>query len=197
MSDKQSAVPIVAVIMSTYNGEKFLDEQINSILSQKDVVVHLYVRDDGSTDSTRQILSNTQKNNKNLHLFFENNIGVGNSFMKCLYYAKANYDYYAFSDQDDIWLPEKLIKAITFLEENHKELYCSNQMCVDRYGNRFICGVRIQSKWGRPEKIFGTGQNLYQPLQFTGSNFRSYVVLQRKRRCRWRRVLAKCVEIFM
>lgn len=143
MRKNQLETPKVAVIMSTYNGEKYLEEQMKSILLQQKVDVHLYVRDDGSTDSTKSILLDFQANNDNIQLYFESNIGVGNSFMNCLYYAGIGYDFYAFSDQDDIWLPEKLITAISFLRMNNKDLYSSNQICVDRVGN--ILGKRYET----------------------------------------------------
>lgn len=140
MRENQSKTPKVAVIMSTYNGEKYIREQIESIFLQKGVFVHLYVRDDGSTDSTKTILLDAQAKYKNIRLYFESNVGVGNSFMKCLYNAGEEYDFYAFSDQDDIWLSEKLTKAIELLEEKNKELYCSNQLCIDQNGN--VIGMR-------------------------------------------------------
>lgn len=118
----------VCVLMSTYNGEKFLVEQIESILKQKDVKVDLVVRDDGSTDKTLEIL-NEYKKQKRLTILENNcNIGPACSFMELLYNS-GDYDYYAFSDQDDIWLEDKLIKAISRLDEYYltPALYCSNQ----------------------------------------------------------------------
>ena len=143
MEKVQSGKFNVAVIMSTYNGAKYLKEQVISILLQTNVNVDLYIRDDGSSDSTQSILLELKNKYDNIHLFFEGNVGVGNSFMKCLYYAGAGYDYYAFSDQDDIWLPGKLIAAITVLKGNRKGLYASNQICVDQDGN--IIGKRYES----------------------------------------------------
>ena len=63
-------IPIVAIIMATYNGEKYLSEQLDSILNQSDVIVHLYISDDGSTDNTLNIIQDYkdkyQKNFKNI-----------------------------------------------------------------------------------------------------------------------------------
>ncbi len=125
--------PKVAVLMSTYNGEKYIREQIDSILVQKDVDVTLFIRDDGSTDETRSIILNYIKDHKNIHLYYDKkNLRPGMSFLKLLCYVvkyKEPFDYYAFSDQDDIWLEEKLIKgAEAISDSNEPMLYCSNQI---------------------------------------------------------------------
>ncbi len=125
----------VAVLMSTYNGEKYLREQIDSILAQAGVAASLFVRDDGSSDDTEQILAEYAEKDARVHYEMCENVGVGNSFMNLLYSAPEAFDYYAFSDQDDIWLPEKLSEAIETLEESGALLYASNQECVDKDGN--------------------------------------------------------------
>lgn len=123
----------VAVLMSTYNGEKYLQEQIDSILSQVNVAVDLYIRDDGSKDQTKEIIKQYQNEHRNVFLIEGENVGVGNSFMELVYQAPSNYDYYAFADQDDVWLPEKLIRAIDMIvNEDEPVLYTSNQTIVDQ-----------------------------------------------------------------
>lgn len=135
----------VAVLMSTYNGEEYLREQIESILAQEDVDVTLYIRDDGSSDSTIEIVQEYQKKHSNIKLDVGNNMGVGNSFMQLVYDCPDEYDYYAFSDQDDVWLPEKLKKAVEMIEECEKPvLYCSNQVLVDK--DLKIIGMRHNQK---------------------------------------------------
>ena len=113
--------------MSTYNGEKYLREQIDSILSQKGVNVELFVRDDGSRDSTIDILSDYEKINKNIHVEQGANLGHTKSFIHALTSA-PEFDYYAYSDQDDVWLDEKLISAVTLIKE--KEFYHSKNVPV-------------------------------------------------------------------
>lgn len=125
----------VAVIMSTYNGEKYLDEQIDSILNQTDLEVTLFVRDDGSSDGTKNILEKYARDNGNIHINFGENAGVGNSFMHALYSVPDTFDYYAFADQDDIWLENKLFQAVKALQESGKMLYASNQENTDKDGN--------------------------------------------------------------
>ena len=101
--------------MSTYNGEKYLAEQIDSILAQKDVHVELFIRDDGSSDSTRDIITKFAEKHNNIHANFGSNIGWVKSFITALASAPG-YDYYAFSDQDDVWKPEKLSVATSAIK---------------------------------------------------------------------------------
>ncbi len=123
-----------AVLMSTYNGGKFLKEQIESILAQEGTEVTLYVRDDGSTDETRELLMRYMEQH-GIIVTFGQNAGVGNSFMQLLYSVPEDYDYYAFSDQDDIWLPDKLSAAQAKLGKvSGPALYASNQMLTDANG---------------------------------------------------------------
>ena len=123
--------------MSTYNGEKWLAEQIDSILAQKYVHVELFIRDDGSTDNTRKIISDFADNHENFHVNFGENIGWVKSFFTELNVA-AGYDYYAFSDQDDVWKPEKLITAVEAIKKeealhgkNHPVMWHSAQCATD------------------------------------------------------------------
>ena len=121
----------VLVLMSTYNGEKYLGQQIESILAQEKVDVHLMIRDDGSTDNTRNVLKRYE-NNDRITIKYGKNTGVGVSFLKLLY-VNMDADYYAFSDQDDVWKKDKLIAGIRKLEEiNGPALYASNQTVTDK-----------------------------------------------------------------
>ena len=96
----------VIVLLSTYNGEKYLAEQLESLVAQENVDVEVLVRDDGSKDSTVAILDGWQSNGK-LNWYTSANLGPGKSFMDLLVTASAG-NYYAFCDQDDVWLPGKL-----------------------------------------------------------------------------------------
>ena len=126
----------VAVLMSIYNGEKYIKEQLDSIFAQKNVNFTLFIRDDGSIDNTLNIINEYRKKYSNIVLIeSEENLGPAMSFMKLLEFAYFynNYDYYSFSDQDDIWLEEKLAKAIEKIK-NYDEptLYCSNQIIFQK-----------------------------------------------------------------
>ncbi len=125
----------VAVIMSTYNGEKYLAEQLDSILNQSDVEVEIFVRDDGSSDGTGNVLVGYAEKFSNIHIELAQNVGVGNSFMNALYSVPDMFDYYALADQDDIWEERKIIEAVQLLQKSNKLLYASNQECVDKSVN--------------------------------------------------------------
>lgn len=119
--------PTVSVLMSTYNGAKYIREQIDSILNQKDVNVELLIRDDGSSDNTAEICKEYQKKNTNIRFYQGENIGVGKSFMELLKKA-PEADYYSFSDQDDVWLEDKLSRAVKMI----KIAECSRELSQDR-----------------------------------------------------------------
>lgn len=122
----------ILVLLSTYNGEKFLKEQLDSIFNQTGCNVRLLARDDGSSDNTVQILreySNLYP--EQIDIVEGNNFGWRKSFFKLLTMAKSKFsefDYYAFADQDDIWMPNKLSTAIQKIETlpDGPNLYCSN-----------------------------------------------------------------------
>ena len=104
----------VLVLMSTYNGQEFVEEQINSVFNQIGVEVTLLIRDDGSSDNTVCLLRKMQESNPRIILHTSDNIGCANSFMSLLCEAKntfGDFDFFAFCDQDDVWLPEKLMVA--------------------------------------------------------------------------------------
>lgn len=127
----------IIILMSTYNGQQYVAEQIESILNQKGVLVKLLVRDDGSCDGTKKIVKEYAKKYKNVTLIEGENVGFVNSFSELVYEGLNNEfkaDYFAFADQDDIWLPSKLLNACVFLSKVDKgipALYESNSMKVD------------------------------------------------------------------
>lgn len=122
----------VQVLLSTYNGEKYIKEQIESILNQKEVEVSLLIRDDASSDKTIEIIGKLADKNNNIIYYKDENLGPARSFMDLLY-KSGEYDYYAFADQDDIWQKQKLISAINMLKEKENEpsLYMSALEVVD------------------------------------------------------------------
>ena len=105
----------ITVLLSTYNGERYLVEQLQSLIDQKGVEVELLVRDDGSKDATTAILDEWQS--KGLLTWYKSgNLGPGKSFMHLLQTASSG-NYYAFCDQDDVWLPEKLHLTMDKMKE--------------------------------------------------------------------------------
>lgn len=125
----------IMILMSTYNGEKYLDEQLKSIYAQTYRNFEVYVRDDGSQDSTREILNEYQKQYDNFQWFSGTNRGVSKSFFSLMKRIPLEDAVYVFSDQDDVWLPHKLqhIYEIFELDENAKPLlYCGDTILADQ-----------------------------------------------------------------
>lgn len=126
----------IAVLMCTYNGEKYLSEQIDSILAQEGVNIRLYIRDDCSTDGTRQMLKQLEEHDNISVVYDTCNLGPGLGFMKMVFDLNASGDieaynikYICFADQDDIWLPKKLIRGVEMIGDTDEPvLYCSNQL---------------------------------------------------------------------
>ena len=129
----------IIILMSTYNGEKYIREQIDSLLSQT-ISCEILVRDDDSRDSTQQILSEYSKKGI-LKWYHGQNLGPGKSFFDLI--LKAPYaDYYAFADQDDVWDNNKIetgIKKIAQLSANVPALYCSAFTPVDANLRFIVC----------------------------------------------------------
>lgn len=121
----------VAVLMSTYNGAKYIREQIDSILAQKgNFEQDLWVRDDGSTDGTKDILKDYEDKNQ-LCWYSGENLGPAKSFLDLVHQC-IGYDFYAFADQDDYWMPDKLNAAIESIGDNTGlQLYFANAKLVD------------------------------------------------------------------
>ncbi|MBF6648530.1 glycosyltransferase family 2 protein [Methylobacter sp. BlB1] len=126
----------VYVILSTYNGERFLSEQLESILAQQSVSIKLYIRDDGSSDGTRAILASFAQSHAHIEVEYGDNIGVINSFFALLRKIPPDAEFVAFADQDDIWLPDKLIRAVDRLKDaSEPVMYCSCYKAVDENGD--------------------------------------------------------------
>ncbi len=120
----------VCVLMSTYNGEKFLKTQIDSILAQEGVQVQLLVRDDGSNDATHAILDEYQEKGL-LRWYTGPNLRSAYSFWDLVEQAPES-TYYSFADQDDYWYPDKLGAAVTALSQlEGPALYFCKKRLVD------------------------------------------------------------------
>lgn len=155
----------VLVLMSTYNGERYLKEQIDSILTQEGIEVHLLIRDDGSSDKTCDILDQYSKNHTNIRIVKAENIGFVKSFTKLLELSKTireEFDYYAFSDQDDVWNSNKLLTACAHLlavGNKKPALFTSNSTLIDADG-RYLGDFHIEYPKYRHGNvmIYGTEQ---------------------------------------
>ena len=107
----------ITILLSTYNGNKYLREQIDSFYTLDNIEdISILARDDGSSDGTQKILEEYQKNHSNFLWYQGENVGPAKSFWELLNKASGS-DYYCFSDQDDVWDKDKISIAISKLSE--------------------------------------------------------------------------------
>lgn len=122
----------IQILLSTFNGEKYLSQQLDSLLNQNYSNVDILIRDDGSKDETCSILAEYERNHSNITVVYGENIGVLKSYFELV--KNANGDLYALCDQDDIWLPSKLSRAVSRIQTCSippSGLYCSALQFVD------------------------------------------------------------------
>lgn len=110
-------VPSIAILMATYNGERFVSQQLDSILSQTSSQWHLYLHDDGSTDNTPSILRTyAEKYPRQLTLFsYSPQGGAFRNFMSML--ERVDAPYYMFCDQDDVWHTDKIERSVCAMSQ--------------------------------------------------------------------------------
>ena len=122
------------VLLSTYNGEKYLREQLDSLLRQTLLPDQIFIRDDGSKDDTVAILEEYCSEYPFMEYYCGKNLGPAKSFWE-LITKVGDADYYALCDQDDVWFEDKLETAVQTLEQENKViplLYCSRYTLTDQ-----------------------------------------------------------------
>jgi glycosyltransferase involved in cell wall biosynthesis len=124
--------PLISVVLCSFNGEKFIKEQVDSILNQTYTNLELIISDDASTDSTLEILRRYQLNQKVKLHFQKQNIGPTKNFDYAI--RRASGEFIACSDQDDIWLPEKIERLHAAIEDS--SLIYSDSELVDEKGTK-------------------------------------------------------------
>lgn len=119
------------VLMSTYNGEKYIEKQIDSILHQEKIEISLLIRDDGSKDKTIEILKGYElKYPEKVRIIEGENKGIHKSFAELMDVAEV-HDFIAFADQDDVWDSDKLVIAVSKLVGEKADFYSSASRLVD------------------------------------------------------------------
>lgn len=147
----------VQVLLSSYNGAGYLREQLDSILNQKEIETEMLIRDDGSTDGTLSILSEYEQRYQNVTVEYGENIGAVRSFFRLIASASEGTPYIAFSDQDDVWLPDKLERAAAMISRAERAnpsariVYCSDKQLVDKN----LQPIRSAITYGRVKTAFG------------------------------------------
>lgn len=126
----------IQILMSTYNGEMYLRTQLDSIVHQTLQPDSLLIRDDGSTDRTLEILEEYSREYSWISYYSGLNQGVQRSYFDLIARSDEKAQYFAFADQDDEWMPDKLkhaVKCLTGMGNDEREpaLYCGAQNLVD------------------------------------------------------------------
>jgi len=134
----------IDILMATYNGEKYLKAQIDSILNQSFSDFRLLISDDVSTDKTREILDEYVKKDKRIVVFLQKkNLGVVQNFEFLM--KKVENEYFMFSDQDDIWQKDKIKNSIDKMQETDADLVYTDLQVVS--GNLNSLNVLSNSFW--------------------------------------------------
>lgn len=121
----------IDILLATYNGEKYLKEQIESILNQTYKNIRLIISDDCSKDDTKKILEEYARKDDRVKLYFqEKNLGYVKNFEFLL--RQVENEYYMLSDQDDVWLDEKVEKSLQYLKQNNADLVFGDLEVVDQ-----------------------------------------------------------------
>lgn len=130
---EDASLPLVSVAIATYNGEAFLEEQLDTIFSQTYPNIEVVVCDDRSTDRTQEILRRYEAT-KRLRCFVnERNLGVKENFSKAASLCEG--DFIAFADQDDVWLPQRIETLLSQLGEGML-IYAPALCLIDQDGQR-------------------------------------------------------------
>jgi glycosyltransferase involved in cell wall biosynthesis len=124
----------VDVLLATFNGEKFLEEQLQSLDQQEDVIVRVWANDDGSDDATLSILLKWQKSGLIKDISTTQRVGSTHAFLKLLS-EHSNSEYVAFCDQDDVWDPITLITQVGKLTSEMPMAITSRRLYIDSVGS--------------------------------------------------------------
>lgn len=140
---------MISIAMATYNGAKYIGEQIDSILYQTVRDFELIICDDRSTDDTWKTLMDYQNRDKRIHIYKnEKNLGFRKNFEKAISLCKG--DYIALSDQDDIWTTNHLEILLSIIDD--KMLACGNTELIDAQGNKIGMTLKEMEAFDRIPK---------------------------------------------
>ena len=155
----------VIILLSTYNGEQFLNLQIQSILKQDyPGKIHILVRDDGSSDRTISIIEEyickcEEMENRSIELHIGKNMGPGRSFMRLVNKCRKA-DVYLLADQDDVWDTDKVRIAVDAVRTEEPVLYSCAYRVIDRNGNVTLLKSTHSPEWDRPLRVLFYSESL-------------------------------------
>ncbi|VVH66817.1 Alpha-L-Rha alpha-1,3-L-rhamnosyltransferase (EC [uncultured Gammaproteobacteria bacterium] len=141
----------IAVLLATYNGMKWIEEQVESILNQQSVDVNIYISVDLSTDNTYQWCQDLAKQNVHVKVlpYGERFGGAAKNFFRLIRDVDfSTYDYVSLADQDDIWLPNKLSHAVETIKRKD---VCALSSSVTAF---FLSGRELLIEKSQPQKKF-------------------------------------------
>ena len=145
---------MVNIILATYNGEKYIEQQLLSLMAQTYTKWKCIIHDDGSKDKTVKIIKKYQKLDSRFVLIEDkiSNKNAGKNFLHTLKFGKA--DYFCFCDQDDIWLDNKLQKLVNAIEKKDNSIpqvvfcnahcFISSEIPCITFTNSFGCSFTAQ-----------------------------------------------------
>ena len=149
----------VAILLATYNGKDWLVEQLNSLLSQSGVKVHVFISDDFSTDGTWPLLQSLNDERITLLPRFERFGSAAQNFFRLLRDVDLSaFDYISLADQDDIWDEDKLLRSVSTIIEHGVDVFSSNVIAFWPNGKRnLICKSQSQKPWDHFFESAGPG----------------------------------------
>lgn len=166
-------MPLVSIAMATYCGEKFLREQLDSILGQSFCNFELVVCDDCSSDSTVQILNEYAKKDTRIKLFVnEENLGFKKNFEKSI--SLCSGEYIALSDQDDIWRKNHIEKLLEIIGGH--DIACGNPEFIDSAGKNMGYSLRDSKNL----EVIPDGDNLLYRILLNSNPFQGASMLIRR-----------------
>lgn len=157
----------IDILMATYNGEKFLREQIDSILNQTYSDFRLLISDDCSTDNTREILNEYVNKDKRVVVFLQNkNLGVVKNFEFLM--KQVESEYFMFADQDDSWYEDKIEESIKKMDETDSDLVYTDLEIVDENLNILNKSYWAVKGFNKKVKKYNNFKSLYLNNYITG-----------------------------
>ena len=138
--------PTVSVVMATYNGERYIREQIDSILNQSYPICELIIQDDCSTDSTASICREYESRFPHIHFFVnDHNLGFNENFRTAV--MRATGDLIAISDQDDVWFPQKIERQVAAIGDYDicTSLVCRGTTTEDMTPDPYSDDIRVKT----------------------------------------------------
>ena len=146
-------IPKVTVLLTTFNGVRFLEEQLTSLFGQQGVEIEIMVNDDGSTDGTMEILFRWKAKGFNISISQSRGLGPTRAFLTLLQSCDEK-QFVAFCDQDDVWVEDKLTRQLRSLVDPTPMMSTCLRLYIDETGN-----------------VIGKSKNLRNPPSFLNATF--------------------------